>query len=183
MDKTCTKCKTEKSVSEFYKSSKSKDGLRTWCKSCQLNDNKKRESKYNETRRLYRETHKAENRRKKKKYYQENRDKILESNSKWRKSTINGRLNSYKRSALKRNIEWQLSYDEFISFWGKNCSYCGDKIETVGIDRIDSLKGYVLENIVPCCYHCNIIKMHYSREEFLNQINKIWEHTQKLKEI
>lgn len=32
--KRCSKCKKEKSISEFYKSKKAISGLYSWCKSC-----------------------------------------------------------------------------------------------------------------------------------------------------
>lgn len=34
MNKKCTKCKTEKTLSEFYKDASTKDGLRSECKTC-----------------------------------------------------------------------------------------------------------------------------------------------------
>ena len=34
MKKTCTKCKKEKELSAFYRDSRTKDGLRCWCKAC-----------------------------------------------------------------------------------------------------------------------------------------------------
>lgn len=34
MTKTCPKCKEEKEYSLFHKSSKMKDGVQSWCKSC-----------------------------------------------------------------------------------------------------------------------------------------------------
>lgn len=34
MVKVCTKCKIEKSTRDFDKNSKAKDGLQSWCKSC-----------------------------------------------------------------------------------------------------------------------------------------------------
>jgi hypothetical protein len=52
--KQCAKCKTELPLTNFYKSSKSKDGHQTWCKNCSKNnriqyykDNKEREDKRN----------------------------------------------------------------------------------------------------------------------------------------
>lgn len=36
LKKVCTKCNTEKSISDFYKNKNSKDGLSAWCKECQL---------------------------------------------------------------------------------------------------------------------------------------------------
>ena len=32
--KYCTKCKTEKHISEFHKDNRTKDGLKVWCQSC-----------------------------------------------------------------------------------------------------------------------------------------------------
>ncbi len=54
-----------------------------------------------------------------------------------------------------------------MTFWGRDCHYCGDEINGVGIDRVDSNIGYQMENIVPCCYQCNITKMDYSYNEFI----------------
>jgi hypothetical protein len=34
MVKVCTKCKVEKELTEFHKDKRSKDGLRSKCKSC-----------------------------------------------------------------------------------------------------------------------------------------------------
>lgn len=39
--KICTKCKAEKDISEFYKRTRSKDGLSCWCKQCTAKKNKK----------------------------------------------------------------------------------------------------------------------------------------------
>jgi hypothetical protein len=174
MNKICTKCKVEKPATEFYKDKRKTDGLRSWCIECQKQDNKKRESSYNETRRNYRLTHKEESRSKKRDYYKQNKEVILANNSKWRQ-TFNGRLLSYKVSATKRGFDWLLTDEEFASFWQKDCFYCGDEIKTIGIDRIDSTRGYTLSNLVPCCTQCNIMKMDYSNKEFLNKIKQIYE--------
>ncbi len=170
--KTCTKCEKEKEPSEFYKDKGKKDGLKSWCKECHLEDSRKRESKYNETRKKYRNEHKEDYRDNKKKYYQENREKVLESNKQW-SQTFNGRLFSYKRGAEQRGIDWLLTENEFESFWKKPCSYCGDDIETIGIDRIDSSRGYELKNCKPCCSDCNRMKMDLSEKDFLSLIKKI----------
>ena len=180
--KTCTKCKTDKDESEFYSDKRRPDGLRCWCKTCHKLDAVKREPNYNEHRRKYRLEHKDEFREKKKIYYRNNKEQILSGNSKWRQ-TLNGRLLSYVRAAKQRNIEWKLTKSEFESYWGKNCHYCGEKLDGIGIDRINSNIGYVTENIVPCCYQCNIAKMDYTYDEFIDKIIKIyknlklWENT------
>lgn len=45
-----------------------------------------------------------------------------------------------------------------------------------GVDRRNNLVGYEVENSIPCCTHCNRIKLNYSEEEFLNKIKKIYEN-------
>lgn len=172
MEKTCTKCEIKKLSSEFYADKRKSDGLRSWCKECQKADNRKREKKYNETRRLYRLEHKEEARAKKKIYYENNKDVILAKNSAWRQ-TFKGRLLSYKRSAKKRGIEWLLSDDEFESFWGKACEYCGDEIDTIGIDRVDNNLCYEIDNCKSCCSVCNVMKSTLSENDFINKIKQI----------
>ena len=39
-----------------------------------------------------------------------------------------------------------------------------------GIDRINSDKGYTIDNCVPCCAQCNHMKLDYTTEEFLTKI-------------
>jgi len=171
--KICPKCGKEKPKSEFYKEKRRKDGLKCWCKECHLADSRKREKEYNETRKNYRETHKEEYRANKRKYYVENKEKIDEENRKWQQ-TFKGRLYSYKISAKKRNISWLLTEEEFTSFWGTNCSYCGGEIKTIGIDRIDSNKPYELSNCTSCCSICNKMKMDLSEDKFFEMISKIY---------
>ena len=38
--KTCTRCKTTKDLNKFYNSVRSKDGLKSWCSSCDLEHNR-----------------------------------------------------------------------------------------------------------------------------------------------
>ena len=103
------------------------------------------------------------------------------------------RYKEYKQSAKQRNKDWNLSYDDFCNIATQKCHYCG--VEPLvqiriqhgclndldglfnGIDRIDSNKGYTTDNCVPCCSHCNIMKMHYSKDVFLNQVLRIYNHS------
>lgn len=101
------------------------------------------------------------------------------------------RFKEYQQSAKKRNIDWNLTLQEFINIATQKCHYCGEdpiyqyriignKTETGdiinGIDRVDSSKGYNINNCVPCCTHCNVMKMHYSEKEFLNKVMQIYNH-------
>lgn len=42
-----------------------------------------------------------------------------------------------------------------------------------GYDRIDNDKGYTKDNISPCCFRCNIMKMNISHTDFTKHIKKI----------
>jgi hypothetical protein len=87
--------------------------------------------------------------------------------------TIKNKYTNYKCNAKHRSIVFALTEEQFIFFWQQPCSYCGSKIETIGIDRFDNNKGYVEGNIISCCKWCNIMKMDHSAQEFLTHIRKI----------
>ena len=92
-------------------------------------------------------------------------------------STPAHKYSQYKNGAKKRNIPFDLTYEEFYTFWNKPCQYCGGEIKTVGIDRVDNTKGYILENCVPCCKTCNVMKLNHTTEFWISHIQKILEHT------
>ena len=62
------------------------------------------------------------------------------------------------------------------------CKYCGGKLEEagVGLDRVDSSKGYAPDNVVPCCNKCNEIKNDSSLELLLEHLPKFIEGAKKL---
>jgi hypothetical protein len=81
----------------------------------------------------------------------------------------------YKHDAERKERCFELSYEQFISIVSKPCSYCGyyKEIEFNGIDRSNSILGYIVSNCVPCCKLCNIFKSNYNIEEFINHCNSI----------
>jgi hypothetical protein len=89
--------------------------------------------------------------------------------------TAKPKFGKYKYYAEKRNIKWSLSFDEFMSFWQKPCYYCGDSINTVGLDRIDNKLGYIINNVVSCCEFCNIAKNNNDVKTFIDKCIKIAE--------
>lgn len=90
-------------------------------------------------------------------------------------SSKKGRYNKYKHaySVMGRDIKFNLTYEEFITFWQKPCYYCGSEIETIGIDRVDNKKDYDMENLIPCCWICNRMKSDLSQEDFISHCKKI----------
>lgn len=89
------------------------------------------------------------------------------------------RWTSYKNGAKSRNHYFDLEPHHFIKLWKEKCMYCGRKIDTIGIDRVDNSKGYSIDNIVPCCINCNRMKMAQSVEDFINNCRDIWNNFDK----
>ena len=89
------------------------------------------------------------------------------------KNTPQHRYSTYKSSAKVRNIKFDLSFEEFNSFWNKSCYYCGTEINGIGLDRKDPKDGYNLNNIVPCCAQCNRAKTIQTTEEFISMCKKV----------
>ena len=94
-------------------------------------------------------------------------------------------INRYKQTARIKNLEFDLSKEIFRKLFNSNCYYCGGEPSNVktswtgitfiynGIDRIDSSKGYVKNNVVSCCKICNYAKRDMSQLEFMEWINRI----------
>ncbi len=88
----------------------------------------------------------------------------------------------YTYSARKRGFEFLLSEEEFKILVIGDCYYCGippnhktptrptgEEFWYSGVDRIDSAKGYTLENCVSCCTDCNFMKHNLSNEVFITK--------------
>src|SRR3990167_6506916 len=107
-------------------------------------------------------------------WYRENKAKARESIKAWRKKNPERvAFMAYKRGAKERGIEFNLTRDEFMSFWQKPCHYTGRPIAKIGVDRIDSEKGYSPENVVPCCYEVNIAKMTTGADTFIQMCREV----------
>ena len=173
MLKVCKGCFEEKGMSEYYRDSRTKEGVRSRCKICTNLSNSDNESKYTETRKKYRDSHKVPRMHAAQIRYDANKKDILAKNKLWRES-VTGRFNSYKRGAKTRGIIFALSREEFENFYHLVCDYCGDTVDGVGIDRVDNHIGYQLDNCVPCCTTCNRMKMTLGVGEFISHITKIY---------
>jgi hypothetical protein len=83
------------------------------------------------------------------------------------------RYGSTKRGAIVRGLSFDLTVRQFASLIGRECVYCGLKSNFNGIDRVDSKIGYIIENCVPCCGTCNVMKMAQSVDEFIQRCRRI----------
>lgn len=102
-------------------------------------------------------------------------------------ASFNRLFRIYKDGARKRKIFFDLTKEEFKVLSDQNCFYCriepkqlvnanylnGDYIHN-GIDRIDSSKGYIIENCVPCCKRCNQAKNDMTQSEFKDWIKRVY---------
>ena len=87
------------------------------------------------------------------------------------------RESSFISGATRRGLPYELTKEQFMSFWQKPCSYCGDQIETIGLDRIDNSMGYTIENVTPCCKSCNALKSNMNAADFVNRCGKVYAYS------
>lgn len=108
-------------------------------------------------------------------------------------AAFNGLFNSYKNSAKRRKIAWELSKEQFRELTRQNCYYCEDEPSGVfsgerynghykynGIDRINNDKDYTINNVVSCCKVCNYAKGQMSLVEFITWIKAVYEKVRDL---
>ena len=82
----------------------------------------------------------------------------------------------YALNAARRKIEFNLDKKTFLYLINHKCYLCGKKTDNEhqnGIDRVDNNKGYILENVQPCCGNCNFIKNKFSLETIFDKFKKI----------
>jgi hypothetical protein len=84
--------------------------------------------------------------------------------------------NVYKKTTPRRGLVFDLSIDEFILLVKQGCHYCGkERKKPNGLDRVDNSMGYVIGNVVPCCWPCNKMKGAWTKKEFLDHVRQIAE--------
>lgn len=155
--KICYICKKEKFFNEFYDQPKARDGKFPYCKACErIKRQKNREQKRDETR----ATERA-----------------------WRR-TPEGIFHTFRNSARKRKIDFNISREGFIEWYlsqERKCYYCEIKEELLPgwvpkfyfrltIDRLDTSRPYEIDNIALCCYRCNRLKGNFFSKEDMKQI-------------
>jgi hypothetical protein len=102
--------------------------------------------------------------------------KRLYSNSETKKDNKDLHYKEYVKGAVIRNLEMNITQDQFNSIVELPCYYCktSPALHSItGIDRLDNSKPYTTENVVPCCSICNRMKATMSIEEFVNKCNAI----------
>lgn len=100
-------------------------------------------------------------------------------------------FSNYRSKCKRKKWDFELTFEEFKNTVLQNCHYCNlepnkfrqdraksrlgiSRIFFNGIDRIDSSKGYLHNNIVACCEDCNKAKRNLSYNDFLDLIRRIY---------
>ena len=106
-----------------------------------------------------RHKHKDQIRAHRNEYFGEHKEEIRLRNKQFR-LTPEGQFSYLKSNAKRRGIEVSVSFPEFASMRASPCYYCKESLPKTGtcIDRLDSNKGYIPGNCVPCCHRCNYLK-------------------------
>ena len=189
LTKNCSICKKSLPLDEFYLN---RDGSYNFC--CTPCDKKRKA------------TYRAENKEKialaEHKYINTERAYVME--------VINGVFYRYKKKDAR--LKWKPEctkeeiYDElmlYIQDHGRHCEYCkkpwtykrvlgdrgrgyngrGPKIVTnFSIDRLDSTKTNMLDNLVFCCVGCNLRKNQVRLSDIVN-IQRVWMHRKEKNEF
>jgi len=90
-----------------------------------------------------------------------------------------GCYSDYRRRALKKQLDFVITPDDYNSIIKKDCYLCGKKNEDShknGIDRIDNNVGYISSNVKPCCCECNYMKKDYETSDLFEKFNLIYEN-------
>lgn len=91
---------------------------------------------------------------------------------------INTKVDHIRSHAKKCNRNINLTRHQIASLITSPCAYCNfvpipEQNILNGIDRIDSSKGYELDNCAPCCKYCNMGKNDLPLQEFLDWIHRV----------
>lgn len=94
-------------------------------------------------------------------------------------------INVLKLGAKRRGIEFIISYEDLEMLWEKqdgkcyytqipmNFTYSLSLPKQMSVDRVDSSKGYTLDNVVLCCQFINFAKHDYKLEDFLEFLKEL----------
>lgn len=65
-----------------------------------------------------------------------------------------------KRAARNKGLGFDITREQHEELLKFPCCYCAGVLNETGhvLDRMDSARGYLRDNVVTCCYACNRIK-------------------------
>ena len=180
-------CGEIKSVEDFGLNKGKWDGLRSICRTCNRNDNKKHYNENREARTAYARQYYLDNREAKNAYNRQYWIDNIESMREYRVNRIQAdpmydRLHLGKKRAEEAGAEWEtIKTTELLSYWEQNnmsistCHYCK---QTIDEDELEIDHGipigrggsHTLENLFPSHIRCNRQKFNKTAEEYLEHL-------------
>lgn len=155
LTKTCSKCKLEKSIDDFYKAKKGLYKRHSICKVCK--NSRKTSEEYKEKQRIYKKSEKYKQLCKM--WVKKNKESII--------------CTAAKHRAKKYGLEFNIDPSDIIipevcpvlgiPLAKDNNVHCRDN--SVSLDRIDNSKGYVKGNVCVISFRANQLKNSGTLEE------------------
>lgn len=176
-EKHCPRCDKDKKLDEFYPCKRSKDGRRTYCRSCSAEmriNSKEYRDKYNKS---YLKRNKRKVYEVMKTYHDDHRDEIMEYHREYGRNLTRNRpeynifyrvKSRAKRHGISFNIELSdITIPEFCPILGIKIICSGEKPrpDSPSIDRIIPSLGYVRGNIRIISNRANTLKSNATIEE------------------
>ena len=151
IEKRCPRCKETKSLSEFGRDNRNKDGLNLYCKVCK--------KKYNDEQREYRLKYYSE-------YHRKHRNDEQEYSKQYRKEhRENCRKICSNYRAKKLAVDGEITteqMEECLEFFNNECAYSGVPLSgEYHLDHIIPVSKQgrnLINNIVPCLPVINLLK-------------------------
>jgi hypothetical protein len=173
--KICTKCNKELELAEYsvYQSKSRGLRIRSACKLCEY----ARGQAYNLS---HRESKRAT--------YKKIRDrKLATGGDEALRFFFASRMSGYQRTAVQKSIAYTIVADDLVSLYHQQqglCYYTGKQMvynhgkgiqqaDSMSLDRLNPLQGYVLENVVLCCNFVNTAKGNLTEQEFYDLCSEI----------
>ncbi len=161
--KTCVTCNETMGTSFFSKNVRMFDGFHYTCRTC--------------ARKQGKQYYAGKGKKSKSDYYQDNKEEILVSRIKEsHKPSVRWRKLRY--GARQRGLAFNIDKETYFALIAQDCHYCGGLLPKGGggLDRVNSDFGYTIDNVVPCCVNCNLMKSDLTTKEFKSHVYKIVAH-------
>lgn len=93
-------------------------------------------------------------------YYRARGEYVDDTTNIWFINDRKPSLWDYKNSSRRARVSFELTTTEFEKLIRSDCKYCRRTPDKwFGIDRVIPSLGYVIDNVVTCCWDCNVDKL------------------------
>ena len=117
---------------------------------------------------LYKDSHKEETKEYNRQYYLKRREEIIASKTEYNKTYAKTKMGRAQRQYQQyKRMDVRNGFDEAIDFdakwivdniYSKTCTHCGESDwHKLGCNRLDNSKPHTIDNVEPCCFHCNCV--------------------------